>query len=185
MYKYLAEHNTKVYYNKFQDLIDTYNSTTHSTIKFAPVEVSHKNIGQVMSNLYGFLWETDVFPKTKTKFKPGDYVRVSKVHSNIFRKSYKGNWSNEIFIISEIKNSYGKITYGIKDLSDNEIMGSYYEPELQKIPETDAEHHYWKIEKVLKTKTVSGKKQYFVKWKGFDASHNSWISADKMKSSLK
>lgn len=184
IYKYLAENNTKIYHDKFQSLIDTYNNTVHSTTKFAPSDVSNKNLGQVMTNLYGFLWKTDAFKEKKNKLKPGDFVRVSKIHSNIFRKGYKGNWSNEIFKVSEIKNAYGEVTYGIKDLSEKEIIGSYYEAELQKIPKISAEHHYWKIDKVIKTKTVSGKKHFFVKWKDYDESHNSWVSAEKIKSSL-
>jgi hypothetical protein len=165
-------------------MIETYNNTIHSTIKYAPASVSHQNLKQVMTNLYGFLWKTDAFVAKKNKLNPGDFVRVSKIHTNIFRKGYKGNWSNEIFKVSEIKNAYGEVTYGIQDLSGKEIIGSYYEAELQKIPQTDAKHHYWKIDKVIKTKTVSGKKQFLVKWKDFDESHNSWVSAEKMKSSL-
>jgi transposase InsO family protein len=184
IYKYLAENNTKKYYDKFQDLIDTYNKTIHSTIKFAPADVTRKNLSEVMNNLYGFLWKSDAVIEQKNKFKPGDFVRISKLHTNIFRKSYKGNWSNEIFKIFQIKNAFGQVTYGIQDLSGKEIMGSFYEAELQKIPETDAEHHYWKIEKIIKTKTIDAKKQFFVKWKDFDDSHNSWVSAEKMKSSL-
>lgn len=185
IYKYLAENNTKVYHDKFQSFIDTYNGTTHSTIKFAPREVSYKNLGQVMTNLYGFLWKSDAFALKKNKFSPGDFVRVSKIHSNIFRKSYKGNWSNEIFKVFEIKNAYGEITYGIQDLSGKEIMGSYYEAELQKIPQKDVKHHYWVVEKVLKTKVINGEKKLFVKWEDFDDSHNSWIPAQNIKTTLR
>ena len=39
-----------------------------------------------------------------TKFKVGDYVRISK-HKNIFAKGYMPNWSEEIFIICKIKNT--------------------------------------------------------------------------------
>jgi transposase InsO family protein len=184
IYKFLAENNTKTYYTSFQKLIDTYNNTIHSTIKFAPIDVSQKNLAVVMENLYGSLWKTDAIVSKKTNFKPGDFVRISKLHMNIFRKSYKGNWSKEIFKISHIKNTFGEVIYGIQDLSGKEIIGSFYEAELQKIPESDAEHHYWKIEKILKTKLIDGKKHYFVKWQDFDDSNNSWISAEKMKSSL-
>jgi transposase InsO family protein len=182
IYKYLAENNTNIYIDKFQDLITTYNNTIHSSIKFAPSEVSKSNQAEVMKNLYGFMWEADTLGKKENKFKINDYVRISKIHSNLFRKSYKGNWTDEMFKIAEIKNEYGQVTYGVEDLNGKEIMGSFYEPELQKIPEANMSDQYWKIEKVIKTKqSESGKKSYFVKWDGFDDSHNSWVSADKMK----
>ena len=57
-------------------------------------------------------------------------------------------------------------TYAINDLNGEEIIGSFYEKELQKTNQKD-----FRIEKILKTK---GKKLY-VKWKGYNNSFNSWI----------
>ena len=37
------------------------------------------------------------------KFEIGDYVRISK-YKNIFAKSYAPNWSEEVFVISKVKN---------------------------------------------------------------------------------
>ena len=41
--------------------------------------------------------------KKDPKFKVGDYVRISK-HKNIFAKGYTPNWSDEVFVVSKIKN---------------------------------------------------------------------------------
>ena len=38
------------------------------------------------------------------KFKVGDRVRMSK-YKNIFAKGYTPNWSEEVFVIKEIKNT--------------------------------------------------------------------------------
>ena len=38
------------------------------------------------------------------KFKVSDHVRISK-YKNIFAKVYTPNWSEEIFVIKEIKNT--------------------------------------------------------------------------------
>ena len=38
------------------------------------------------------------------KFKVVDYVRISK-YKNIFANGYKPNWSEEVFIVSKIKNA--------------------------------------------------------------------------------
>ena len=39
------------------------------------------------------------------KFKVGDHVRISK-YKNIFAKGYTPNWSEEVFVIKEIKNKF-------------------------------------------------------------------------------
>ena len=50
------------------------------------------------------------------KFK----VRISK-DKNILAKGYTPNWSEEIFIVKKIKN-----TYEISDLNNGELVGSFY-----------------------------------------------------------
>ena len=64
------------------------------------------------------------------KFKVGDYVRISK-YKNIFSIEYMPNWSEEVFVISKIKNTV-PWTYVINDLNREEIIGSFYKKELQK-----------------------------------------------------
>ena len=41
------------------------------------------------------------------------------------------NWSEEIFVVSNIKNTV-PLTYVINDLNGEEIIGTFYEKELQK-----------------------------------------------------
>ena len=38
------------------------------------------------------------------KFKSGDHIRISK-YNNIFTKGHMPNWSDKIFVVSEIKNT--------------------------------------------------------------------------------
>ena len=52
-------------------------------------------------------------------------------YKNIFAKWYTPNWSEEIFVISDIKNIV-PWTDVINDLNGEEITGSFYEKELQK-----------------------------------------------------
>ena len=75
------------------------------------------------------------------------------------------NWSEETFIIKKTKNTV-PYTYVLNDLTGEEIIGTFYENELQKTNQKK-----FRIEKVLKKK---GDKSY-VKWKGYDNSFNSWI----------
>ena len=71
------------------------------------------------------------------------------------------NWSEEIFIIKKIKSTV-PWTYVLNEINGEEIIGTFYENELQ---------NKFRIEKVLKKK---GDKSY-VKWKGYDNSFNSRI----------
>ena len=76
------------------------------------------------------------------KFKVGYHVIISK-YKNIFAKGYTPNWSEEIFVIKEIKNTV-PWTYVINDLNGEEIIGTFYEKELQKIDQQE-----FRIEKVI------------------------------------
>ena len=75
------------------------------------------------------------------------------------------NWSEEMFIIKKIKSTV-PWTYVINDLNGEEIIGTFYENELQKTDQKEL-----RIEKVLKNK---GDKLY-VKLKGYHNSFNGWI----------
>ena len=98
------------------------------------------------------------------KFKVGHHVRISK-YKNIFAKGYTPNWSEEVFVISKIKNTV-PWTNVINDLNGEDIIGTFYEKELQKTNQKE-----FRTEKVIKRK---GDKVY-AKWKGYDNSFNSWI----------
>ena len=95
--------------------------------------------------------------KKDPKFKVNDHVRISK-YKNIFAKGYVPNWSEEVFIVNEIKNTV-LWTYTISDLNGEKVIRTFYEKELQKTNQKE-----FTIEKVLKRK---GDKLY-VKWKGYD-----------------
>ena len=72
-------------------------------------------------------------------------------------------WRN--FVIKKVKDIV-PWTYFIHDLNSDEIIGTFYEKELQKTNQQE-----FRIEKVILKK---GDKLY-VKWKGYDSSFNSWI----------
>ena len=103
--------------------------------------------------------------KKSPKFKVNDHVKISN-YKNIFAKGYVPNWSEEVFIVSKIKNTV-PWTYTISDLNGEPITGTFDEKELQKTNQKE-----FRIEKVLKRK---GDRLY-VKWKGYDNCFNSWIN---------
>ena len=86
-------------------------------------------------------------------------------NKNIFAKVYTPNFSEEVFMIKKVKNTI-PWTNIISDLKREQIVGTFYENELQKASQKEI-----RIEKVIKRK---GNKLY-VKWKDYDSSFNSWI----------
>ena len=130
-------------------------STTTLSIKTKPKDVTN-------DSFVGCVEESN---KKDPKFKVGGNVRISK-YKNIFAKGYTPNWSEEIFVINKVQNTV-PWTYLINDLNSEEIMGSFYEKELQKTDQKE-----FRIEKVIKKK----ENKLFVKWKGYDNSFNSWVN---------
>ena len=152
--KYMTSISKNVYIDKLDDIMDEYNNTYHTTTKMKPIDGK--------DNAY---INTDKEINNKgPKLKVGDRVRISK-YKNIFAKGYTPNWSEEVFVIKKVKNTV-PWTYVINDLNGEEIRGTFYEKELQKINQEE-----FRIEKVIKRKVD----KIYVKWKGYDNSFNSWI----------
>ena len=115
LYKHMTATGKNVYYDVLDDVVNKYNNTKHSTIKMKPIDVKN---------------DKRVYIDKHSRFKVVDRVRISKF-KNIFAKGYTPHWSKEIFIVDKI-NDTGPYTYNIKDLNDEEIIGSFYDRELQK-----------------------------------------------------
>ena len=68
------------------------------------------------------------------------------------------NWSEEIFVIRKVKNTV-PWTYVTNDLNGEEIIGTFYEKELQSTRQNE-----FRIEQIIKRK---GNKLN-IKWKGYN-----------------
>ena len=104
-----------VYFDVLNDIFNKYNNTFHRTIKMKPIGVK--------SNSYAEY--NDDSNEKDPKFQVGDHIRISKC-KNIFDKGYTPNWTEEVFVISKIKNRV-PWTYVIYDLNGEEIIGTFYE----------------------------------------------------------
>ena len=109
-----------VYYDVLDDVVNKYNNTTHNTIKMKPIDVGDNN-----KRVY-----IDEHNQKGSRFKLDDRVRISR-YKNKFAKGYTPNWSKEIFIVDKINDTVS-YTYNLKDLNDEEIIGSFYDKQLQK-----------------------------------------------------
>ena len=127
-----------MYIDKLDDIVNECNNTYHRTINMKPVDVK--------DNAY-IDFKKQVNDKNP-KFKVGDHVRICK-YKNIFVKVYTPNWSEEVFVIKNVKNAV-HWTYVINDFNGEEIIGTFYEKELEKTNQQE-----FRIEKVIKKKVIN------------------------------
>ena len=92
IYKYMTSISKNIYIDKFDDIVNEYNNIYHGTIKMKPIDVKDNTYINISKEL------NDNDPK----FKVGDHVRISK-YKNILAEGYTPNWSEEVFVIKEIK----------------------------------------------------------------------------------
>lgn len=164
LYKYFSFNgNYKWLGQPLKDILTTYNNTKHRTIKCKPTDVNKSNENKIKENIRKIFIHKSI--RRKPTFKIGDCVRISKFKHD-FEKGYTPNWSTELFTIKKINNTI-PVTYHIVDQRNQDILGTFYEQELQKSNYPDV----YLIEKILKRK---GNKIY-VKWLGLGSEENSWI----------
>ena len=178
LYRYITYKQSHRYVDKLQDFVKNYNATYHRTIGMAPVKVTKADETNLWWRMY---WpkKTPVMVKTKRVRKPfklkiGDHVRISHLR-NIFAREYDEKWSGEIFLVSERRLRGGIPIYRLKDYLNEDIKGTFYQSELQKVELRESD--VFKVEKILKTKGRGRNKQYFVKWLHWPSKFNTWINA--------
>ena len=113
IYKHMAAISKNIYFDVLDDIVDKYNNTYHKTIKMKPIDVKSDSFAEY----------NEECNEKDPKFRIEDHVRISK-YKNIFAKGYTPNWSEEIFIIKKIKNTF-LWTYVISNLNGEEIVGSF------------------------------------------------------------
>lgn len=159
LYKNFSSRGSYKWVDVLPDIIHSYNTTVHSTIKMRPCDVKDNRL---LSTVYHY----GVSAPPKPKFRVGDHVRLSK-YKTVFRKGYLPQWSTEVFRVIRVQSTH-PVTYIIEDLEGAPIHGAFYAEELQK---TRYPHHYL-VEKILRRKG----NRVLVKWLGFPSSKNSWIA---------
>ena len=164
LYRYFTKKNTLRYVEVLPSIVRSYNHSYHRSIKRSPVQVKPSNQEEVWNALYGKPSKENKSPLLNI----GDRVRISKTRRP-FKKGYLPAWTEEIFTISQMKKTRPR-TYVLKDDHGDELQGTFYQPELQKV----GNKQIFRIEAILQEKS-GPPKMFLVKWYGYDASFNSWI----------
>ena len=172
MWRYFTAKKTMRYIDTLPDLVYSYNHTVHRSIKKKPTDVTVDNEKQVWHTLYD---DHDEAKHPKYKFKIGDQVRISKI-KRTFDKGYLPNFSKEIFTVSK-QIPRDPPVYKLKDYAGEELKGTFYEKELQKVIKSD---DVYEVEKILKKRGRGKNVQYLVKWLGYPNKFNSWVPASQI-----
>src|SRR6218665_216715 len=159
MWKYFTYKNNQRYIDVLQDHVHSYNNTYHRSINMTPIEVNVEKEDYISKRLYGHKKQPP-----KWKYVLGDKVRISKAKQT-FKKGYLSSWSDEIF---------GSNNLRVERFEWCEDTGKVLRTRVT----TDFERRCQveKVEKVLKIRKRGGKREYFVKWKGYDSLFNSWTT---------
>lgn len=165
MWKMFTLNGTYKWVDALPRLVSDYNTRKHRTIGMRPVDVTPAIAERLLATVYSAIKIAG-----PAKFKIGDSVRVSK-YKTIFEKGYTPNWTTEVFKIVKVQRT-NPVTYLLEDYRKKSVAGAFYEYELRRATYPDV----YLVEKVLRRKGD----EVYVKWLGFDGSHNSWIHKDNV-----
>lgn len=109
----------------------------------------------------------------QASFKEGDYVMAKVIdRDNAFSPAYEGP-----FLIERVTNGG---TYLLRENSTQMLVGRHYVPsELKEIIKDDIaiEDTLYEVEAIVGDNGKIGHREYLVKWKNYDSTHNSWVKA--------
>lgn len=181
MGKYMEDKQTNKWVDILQNLTRSYNHTPHRSIGERPVNVTKSNQVEIWNKKFGSVEKSKIKKETPPKirkiaykFKIGDHVRLSNYKQVFDKGAFSHKWTTEFFIISKRYIKQGQPLYEVTDFAGDDIQGSLYQNELQKIRVTPGKEY--KIEKIIKKRINRGKVEYFVKFKGWSKKFNSWVT---------
>jgi len=188
--RYMEEKNTSKYIDSLQDIILSYNKTYHRTIGTSPISVTEKNSLEVFHTQYLPLKTSKTRKRLgagsgarpQFQHKIGDFVRVSQIKRSPYSKeSTRQKWTEEVFKIVKRLSRDSVAVYELEDSAGEKIKGKWYHPELFSArfnPEEDT----YKLDPNFKirSKTVRGKKYFFVKYLGWPDKFNQWVPEENL-----
>lgn len=157
--RYMDKNGTRRYLEALPGLIHSYQNTVHRSIGMAPAQVNEYNQDLVLRHMYG-----KPEKKEKKRLKIGDQVKMVLPKTS-FEKGYHRRWTDEQFRVIGIDDK-PRATYQLSALDSEPIIGSFYDPEVQKV---SRRLEPYKVEKVLRRRRrADGTVEHLVKWQGLD-----------------
>lgn len=173
-HRYAYHKNTSRFQDVVQSLVRSYNDTIHGTTKIKPNDVNARNALQLYDTVYTPILVRQAQEKVVPTLAVGDLVRIS-LFQDRFKRGFTPFWSEEVFSIARVVPTH-PVRYKIQDLKSEEIQGSFYEGELKKVAARDSSEINWKIERIISTRLVRGRKKSLVKWFGYPSKFNTLLN---------
>ncbi|XP_024875227.1 uncharacterized protein LOC112456729 [Temnothorax curvispinosus] len=153
MWKMFTLNGTYKWFDALSRLVSDYNAHKHRMIGMRPVDVTPAIAERLLATVYSVIKIAG-----PAKFKAGDSVPI---HAEL---DYRG-----VYKIVKVQHT-NPVTYLLEDYRGKSVAGAFYEYELHRATYPDV----YLVEKVLCRRGD----EVYVKWLGFDGSHNSWIHKD-------
>lgn len=148
--RYFSRHQTHRWVDILSDITSSYNHTYHRTIKRTPASVNVENQTDVRQIQYGMSPHKTDGP---FKLQLGDMVHISHLR-HTFQREYDERYTGEVFRVKSRRVRSGLNIYILEDLQQEELLGSFYELELQRVSIDPA--GVFKVEKVLRPRKRRG-----------------------------
>lgn len=190
LFRYMYYKNTTEWYTVLDDVTGAYNTSIHSAIKMTPTQAKSSDAYDVWTKQHriksGVNKQTARQENPKTlgskfrkprvkklyKFNVGDRVKISAAKTP-FSRAYSEQFTTETFFVTKRKRRDGVAMYTLRDELGDEIRGQFYEREMTPVIVPDDKQY--KIERVISSKRIKGKKHFLVKWQNFPAKYNSFV----------
>ena len=178
LFRYMTHQNTKKYVNILSDVVNSYNLTHHRGLggDHTPSEIHQLTDPNEIQVQFKRMYKMprSSYKSVISNLPVGEYVRLSQVKPT-FKKGYTIQNTLEIFRIVRIDTTQSPTIYFLEDLQGEPLKGAFYREEL--IPTTPPTTYEIDI---IKSKIVSGRKKYLVKWRGYPDKFNSWIDESQL-----
>lgn len=175
--KYMDHTNSLRWIDVLGKFTRQYNNSYNRSIQMTPTQARTSDQHTIWTNLYYSKPVTKTIgkPKKKDAFKInlGDRVKLL-AEKKPFDREYSQLFTTEVFTVIDRFVKDGIAMYKIKDEQNDPIIGTFYEKELQKV--IVPEDKLYKIEKVIRTRKRRGVKEYLVKFQGYPAKFNAWVT---------
>lgn len=158
-----------------QKAVSAYNNSVHSSLfGLTPNQVTDDNSAQLwLQTKLKRLRHTP--PKHPFKFDLNDPVRI--VYARVpFRKNYLEQNSTIVYYVTSRYSRAHINRYTLKDQAGDPLPGSFTEDQLT-LTHVDDQTEY-RIEKVIRYRTINGIRHALVKWYHFPSKYNTFIPAD-------
>ncbi len=176
--RYMTDRNTRKWIDVLQEVVDSYNNSWHSGIRFVPAQVNAANESKIYWQMY---WPKEPYDhrkrhqmrrKVSFAYEVNDLVRISHI-KRAFQREYDQRWTGEVFIIRRRFVRDRLPLYELKDWNNDRVQGTYYQSELQKV--IIPRDTLFVVDEIVGRRTRRGVREVKVRWLYWPEEHDEWI----------